>query len=608
MIKRFIFYCFIIKLVSTEPVCEEGQNNCKKCNYLNNLCFKCTKDIYKPDKNGGCTEGAKECIIGKNYCIECTEKGDLCKTCDEGYFPDENGGCSFSPFCEISYNGECIKCIDNYILIGKSRYLSDLRICQSKNSENFKNCETINADEGICSKCEKNYYLNSGDFKCIKTQNCSESSFGICTKCIDGYYFDRKENECKKKDKTFLYCRETLDGINCNICDDGYYLSEDEKCTNVNYCSKVNDNNQCEQCISNYYLSSECTITEHCNVGDKDTGLCLYCEENYYIDYKDGKCKSNQEDNDFKYCWKANGECTDCIYEYFLGEDFKCSSTSNCSESNLGICQVCSDNFYLGLDNICSNVEHCIYSDRYHECIECEDNYYYNILDKKCIEEDSNYTNCRITDWQGKYCDHCKENFCLNQTDHTCFDNTELNSEFYKCDMTDSLGRFCVMCEKDSYLGMETLRCSKIHGCEQSNEDDSKCIDCGPFYCLDAKTGKCMDNDIIEEEEDKMYYKCNRTNEEGTKCEICLDGYELDENGLCVDIIHCEEKNEDGSCKRCIKDEDTYYFYCSNKMFGCIETLDYYCLECNDIFELKKCTKCIEGYELNENNDCVELN
>jgi hypothetical protein len=164
------------------------------------------------------------------------------------------------------------------------------------------------------------------------------------------------------------------------------------------------------------------------------------------------------------------------------------------------------------------------------------------------------------------------------------------------------------MCEKDCYLGTETLRCSKIHGCEKSNEDDSKCIDCGPFYCLDAKTGKCMDNDIIEEEEDKIYYKCNRTNEEGTKCEICLDGYELDENGLCVDIIHCEERNEDGSCKQCIKDEDTYYFYCSNTMFGCIETYDYYCLECNDIFELNKCTKCIEGYELNENNECIELN
>lgn len=608
MIKSFIFYFFIIRLILTEPLCEEGANNCKKCNYLTNLCLKCENEIYKPDKIGGCTEGAKKCTIGKNYCIECTEQGDLCQTCAESYFPDENGGCTYSQYCKISYKGECIKCIDNYILIGKTLYQTDLKICQSKNSENFKNCEIINSEEGICSKCEENYYLNSGDYKCIRTQNCSESSFGICSKCVDGYYFDRKKNECKIKDKTFQFCKETIDGIKCDLCDNGYYLSEDERCTNTNYCSKVNDNNQCEKCISNYYLSSVCTTTEHCLLGDADTGLCLYCEENYYIDYKDGKCKSNQGDNEYKYCKKAKGECTECIYGYFIGEDFKCSLTRNCSESNLGICQVCSDNFYLGLDNICSSVEHCIYSDRYYECIECEGDYYYNMRDKECILGENNYTNCKITNWEGNYCAQCKENFCLNQTDHTCFDNEELNSEFYKCDMTDSMGRFCVSCVEGYYLGTESLRCTKINGCEKANDDDSRCIECNTYYCLDVKTGKCMDNDVIEEEEQQFYYRCNRTNKDGTKCEICLDGFELNKNGLCVDLINCEIKNEDGSCKQCIKDEDTYYFYCSNTIFGCIETYDHYCLECNDILELNKCTKCMEGYDLNENYECIEIN
>ena len=29
-------------------------------------------------------------------------------------------------------------------------------------------------------------------------------------------------------------------------------------------------------------------------------GICLQCEEGYYIDFKDGKCKSNEENNEFK--------------------------------------------------------------------------------------------------------------------------------------------------------------------------------------------------------------------------------------------------------------------------------------------------------------------
>ena len=32
-----------------------------------------------------------------------------------------------------------------------------------------------------------------------------------------------------------------------------------------------------------------------------------------------------------------------------------------------------------------------------------------------------------------------------------------------------------------------------------------------------------------------IYFKCNRTNEEGTACKICLDGFTSDENGLCID-------------------------------------------------------------------------
>ena len=59
------------------------------------------------------------------------------------------------------------------------------------------------------------------------------------------------------------------------------------------------------------------------------------------------------------------------------------------------------------------------------------------------------------------------------------------------------------------------------------------------------KTGKCEYNDEIIDENKKFYYKCNRTNKEGNTCEICLDGFDLNDNGLCVDDSHCIEKNDD---------------------------------------------------------------
>ena len=71
--------------------------------------------LYIPDNFGGCK---KKCIVGINNCLECDEEGNLCITCDISYFHDENGGCSYTDNCEISNNGECIKCKNNFILIG----------------------------------------------------------------------------------------------------------------------------------------------------------------------------------------------------------------------------------------------------------------------------------------------------------------------------------------------------------------------------------------------------------------------------------------------------------------------------------------------------------
>ena len=256
------------------------------------------------------------------------------------------------------------------------------------------------------------------------------------------------------------------------------------------------------------------------------------------------------------------------------------------------------NNYYLGLDNQCTNIKHCIYSINYH-CIECEKNYYYNIEEKKCIKGEDDFENCKLGD--SKLCFTCKNDFYLNQTDHLCYSNKE-KGKYYKCGKTDLDGEKCLACIDGYYLGDKDNKCSKVEGCILS-ENETKCLECDLYYCLDEKTGQCLRNDIIEDEEKKFYFRCNQTNSKGTKCEVCEDGYVLNEKGLCVDDEHCTKKDDDGNCVKCKNKEGGYF--CLNKDFECVEIFyNNHCLQCNDVLDFEKCNKCFDGYTLDENGEC----
>jgi hypothetical protein len=594
MIIICIFILFIkVSLFLSEYI--DDKNHCIKFNTITKLCLKCDLDIYAPDEKGGC-KYAHKCEIGLNQCDECNENGELCKKCLEGYYPDENGGCSYSDNCEISYNGKCLKCKEDYILIGEEV----IKICKSLNFGDLKNCEEINKTTGFCQKCKEGYYLNNGDRKCTSIENCYKSVYDVCTRCNKNYYLDKKDNQCKNQIGVFEFCQESVDGKTCDICDDNYYFDENGKCIDIIYCKTSNNLNICEKCIDGYFLSEyniSCVSTDNCLYGDKDIGICKTCKDNYYLDYNDGKCKSNQEENDFKYCtFVDNNICHKCSFGHELGEDNKCSSTKYCAESSNGKCISCIDNYYLGLDFNCFNVEHCIYSDGYN-CKECKDNYYYDRTEKKCKLGENNFKNCKSGD---SFCESCKDDFYLNRTDNLCYSNKDYGA-YYKCSKTDYYSGECAGCIEGYYLGYEDNKCTLIEGCALS-ENENKCLECDQYYCLNVKTSQCICNDIIEDEDKKYYFRCNRTDEEGKKCEVCEENLFLDENGLCIDNVHCEEKNEDGTCKKCQNNNEG--MYCLNKEFGCVDiSFIENCLECDNLSDFYYCTKCFDGFTL-DNGKC----
>ena len=604
IILKYYFYFIIFEIILCSPYCKEGEKNCTLCHPLTNLCAKCISDFYTPDENGGCKYG-KKCIVGKNYCFQCNEKGDLCEVCEKGYFPDENGGCSYIDNCEISFNGECFQCIDNFILVG-NKY--NLKICKSLNTDDFYNCKNIDKEKGICDLCKEGYYLNSGDKKCIQTENCTESTYGICKKCNPDYYLDKRENKCILKDETFINCMQTIDGKKCDICDEGFFFDLENNCVNTNFCERGSKNGYCLKCLSGYYLSKydkSCTNDKNCYLGYNEFGICEICIDDYYIDFRDGKCKSYKENEDLKYCRKADGGiCYECIAAYFLGEDNKCSISKNCIEAENGICIQCLENYHLGLDNICTSIENCIYTSPFFDkCIECEESYYFDNLIGMCIVAEEKFKNCKNGNKE-LYCLECKDDFYLDQIENLCYSN-KLKGKFYKCALTDKNGEYCVKCVKNYFLSYINNLCVTTDGCNIAL-DDNTCLECNEYHFLDVKAGKCEINEFIEKENQKIYYRCNKTNEEGTACEICKDEFLVNKDGLCFDDEHCLEKNNEGTCKKCLNNDEKGN-YCLNNIFGCVEINDSNCLECNDIINLDKCSKCIEGYEIDDEGNCIEI-
>ena len=111
----------------------------------------------------------------------------------------------------------------------------------------------------------------------------------------------------KKKFHDFTYCKQSLNNKTCDICDKNNYFDEDGICVPSKYCSKSKDLT-CIKCIEGYNLTIEnnvCTFTENCLNGDKDLGMCMTCNDTFYLDGNDYICKTNLENNEFKHCTKS---------------------------------------------------------------------------------------------------------------------------------------------------------------------------------------------------------------------------------------------------------------------------------------------------------------
>ena len=229
------------------------------------------------------------------------------------------------------------------------------------------------------------------------------------------------------------------------------------------------------------------------------------------------------------------------------------------------ICKRCKEGYYLIENSYCSKIDHCLYMNG-DSCSQCESGYYFDSAESKCIKGSIdycyNYNSGDITK-----CSSCENGYTLNSERTVC---TELNLPH--CSYSND-GSTCSYCLDGYALNSATNECIEKPGCDEVNEDGSKCLDCSEDFYQPDKDGKCVihyceeyDSDGNCEECDKYFY----VNEEG-KCQYipipyCREGNETyckDYAGFMEDEEgdpnkakekyekRCERRDDDGNCYMC---------------------------------------------------------
>ena len=221
------------------------------------------------------------------------------------------------------------------------------------------------------------------------------------------------------------------------------------------------------------------------------------------------------------------------------------------------------------------------------------------------VEENTEiFEHCKHSNEFGLHCEDCKDGYFLALRDRICRSNKE-EGLYYKCKVANYNGE-CSKYIDWYYLSSGDHLCSKINWCKYIR-NENECKECNENSCLNKKNLTCYLNYVIDHVYEKIYYMCNYTNLEGTKCESCIENYTLSKEGLCVNNFDCQKFDNNGICTQCKKTNVYELDLCLNKEFGCVESFFLEgCKRCDKSDIFYECTECYEGYKLNENDGTCE--
>ena len=598
--------------------CSNGSDYCDKCTYLPSIennnekeykCQKCINNEYQISDDGRC----HHCFI-KN-CIKChyplSSNNPICDKCSYNYYINSNGDCSYCHLNVKIPNGYCKVCSDNL-----SNYESGECYCDYSYTlkgisscipcpKNCGYCKYLQYNDNTeCYRCKKGYTLNSKK-ECVNCgENCEYCNLDkqenpICTSCFNGFSLNEDKN-CLICPDHCKACKKNKNGeIECIKCFEMYGLNEDNKCVN---CPDL-----CAECLYkkeiNDFICTSCLYSKKCLYNK----ICLY--NNIYLYYKNiiGKnqkcysCSSIQEiggEGCIRCLYNSKEdkyECLECIRNYNNENQYiYIINEKSCKLPNL-----------IGLNNDCIEGENIgTEINPQYSCINCRYNNNVKVINNNnimnCHKQMGNLVNCLEAkeDSNGNIkCIKCASNFPLiysNKYNQNICDSKCESDSFLK-------NNWCYKCD-DKYYG--NIGCVASKGCNYiSSNDQLVCNECKEGF-FEYTKGQCFSCS----KENIPCKKCHVNSNSIFECDICMDGYVLNEKTKKCELITCEEYPE--ITPGCIICKDKYEEYksknkCQSCKNGFFKTKNESCIYCKARKNGgPKCEQC--EYEIDENGNEID--
>ena len=399
----------------------------------------------------------------------------------------------------------------------------------------------------------------------------------------------------------------------CLICDPfaNYQFNADGSCEkmeveNCKVLDSAKGDLNCLQCESGLFFDSttkKCTeVPSNFTVLQcqdyNETGGCITCNKNYYID--NGNCLPVAIEVDGCLLFTSANTCAVCEkntrYEADSGTCIDFKPSSNCATHSLVTCDDCLSGYvqdrnslYTSLEKTNPSLTSIIF---YNTNISFDGNYASKSL-SNCIP--APYENCLTyvtSDEKVTGCETCSAGFYLNPSTKNCDAFPEV--EITNC-LEYSNGTTCSKCADNFYLNInECTAITVVDNCLLYTSNADTCSECLDTHYLNTTgTPSCTARTVVS------VANCLSYVSNDDKCSSCADTFVLTDDGnLCLpEIANCGSyEPSTGSptellCLNC----NTNYYVSTDKKSCLVQKLDN-CL--THVANENSCATCLNGFYL----------
>ena len=551
--------------------------NCVEYNMTTGVCSLCAKGTFKSPDSTACSTN------NRPGCIQYNADG-TCNTCELGKYPSSGGCVSVSKSNCILYTANtntCVTCDVNYYETGGS--------CVLKNVDNC--IEYTNSTTANCLTCAVGYYVHSVSEckKIVTKENCVAYNLanGVCSKCDFGYWLNTPDCAARDKTNCIKYVGDTN---NCEVCEIKYFVSNHFcKLQDKSNCIDFTDNaNTCTTCKKGYYKDGGdlCQQNNKPNCIEYNAdGTCSVCKMGWWANA--GNCTAQAIAGCIKY--NANvDQCSKCEPDYFKsGNTCTIRSVTGCIEytADSNDCVVCANNYHKASVSSCviKNTAFCLeYAAAV--CTKCAKKKY---LDPSKACQDQVVANCAAFTDNANECTTCGLDFYRKSaTECAAVDKTN-------CIVYTANTNTCVTCAAGSYLhGDGTCKAQdSISGCVEYVDNSVTCSKCQLGKYKHASLNQCDTQSVSN----CISYKFNEN-----KCAICEAGYFKNSSDTCAqqNVSHCIEYTPNSEvCRECAGGYYLKYTSGATPPFSCAVGAITNCIDYDA--NANRCNTCDQRYYLN---------